>query len=366
MPLLPPTATYYGGDLSNDNYFLRKGQPLPLGSLVSPLEIFTPDKTNSAEIVVNSTPAAYNGSMTIISGSNVNGSVPVVGMTIRTSGENEATVEIGDNAQTNYLKIAGASGLSQVFDPVYNPVNALKSVVNVASGDGSTTGTISVVGNETPSYKGALGLNSGANPLGPSLNIITGRTLGLNTMSVEVGNNSQINTLKIAGASGLSQVNDPVYNPATAQQLVNILGPDITTNYPNGWLASSPNDGTIITSSGSASFSVSKTGLYMLQGTASMAPTTVSSGAFSLQATIHNAASPYDAVGGIVIGQPTPLSANEDYRSYYCWTGYVSLIAGVAYSMDVRMLSGGGVYLPPAVANNDKYADLSFKLINIA
>jgi hypothetical protein len=247
----------------------------------------------------------------------------------------------------------------------------LTSDVTILAADGSTQGTIRVVGNEIPTYKGAMTLFSGANSSGTGQVILTGRTTGTNTVQLEVGDNAQTSRLMIGGASGLSQVTDPVYNPATAQQLVNIIGPDPTANYPNGWLGDSPNDGTVFSTGGSAAFTVPKTGLYMLQATASMAPATVSaggsaSGAFSLQATIHTAASPFNAVGGVVIGQPTPLSANEDYRSYYNWIGYVSLTAGTQYSMDIRMLNGGGVYLPPNLINNDKYADLSFQLIKIA
>jgi hypothetical protein len=282
MPLLPPTATYYGGDVANDNYFLRKGQAIPSGQpLVAPVSIKSPDLSKTANINVDNT----DGFISLSTGANsVTGGPPRLGLVLN-SGSSGIVASVGDStiASTPTLQLAG----------------------------------------------------------------------------------------QVSGTPTISQVTDPVYNPATAQELVNILGPDPTTNYPNGWLGDSPNDGTIFSSAGSAAFTVPKTGLYMFQGTASMAPATVSAGgsaggAFSLQATIHLNANPFTAIGGIVIGQPTPLSANPDYRSYYCWNGYVSLVAGTLYSMDVRMLSGGGTFLPPNLINNDKYADLKFQLIKIA
>lgn len=257
-------------------YYLSKTDKLT-NDLISPVEIFTSDLSNSAEIVVNSSPANYNGSITLITGENVNGP-PMVGMTLRTSGENEATIEVGDNVQDNKLMIAGASGLSQVFDAVYNP--------------------------------------------------------------------------------------------PTGVQVVNILGPDPTDNYPNGWLSDSPADGTIFSSGGSASFNVPKTGLYMIQSSIMMAPATVSaggsaSGAFSLQITVNTFGTPFNPVGGIVIGQPTPLSANEDQPSYYSWNSYIPLVEGQLYALTVRMLAGGGTYLPPNPVNNIKYSDLKIQLIKI-
>jgi hypothetical protein len=273
--IIPPNTTNYNND---GCYFIKKGEAID-GPLISPVEIFTSDLSNSAEIVVNSSPANYNGSITLITGENVNGP-PMVGMTLRTSGENEATIEIGDNVQDNKLLIAGSSGLSQVFDGVYNP--------------------------------------------------------------------------------------------PTGVELINIIGPSPSDNYPNGWLTTSPNSGTIVSSftGGTAgSFNVPKTGLYMLQATIMMAPETVSAGgsadgAFSLQITVNVASPPLNPVGGVVIGQPTPLSS-EDTVSYYSWNSYIPLVAGELYNLTWRMLNGGGVYLPPNLINNLPYSDLKLQLIKI-
>lgn len=268
---IPPLATNYNND---GCYFLKKGDPLD-GPLISPVEIFSSDLSTSAEIVVNSAPAGYVGSMTLISGGNSFGP-PTTGMTIRTSGPTESIIEIGNNSQTNKLMIAGSSSLSQVFDGIYNP------------------------------------------PIG--------------------------------------------------LELVNIIGPSPSANYPNGWLVSSPNDGTIISSftGGTAgSFNVPKNGLYMLQATITMAPATTSSGPFSIQITVNIASPPLTPVGGLVIGQSTPLSADPDTRSYYSWNAYIPLTAGQLYNLTWRMLDGAGVFLPPNLINNLPYSDLRLSLIKI-
>jgi hypothetical protein len=88
------------------------------------------------------------------------------------------------------------------------------------------------------------------------------------------------------------------------------------------------------------------------------------SGAFSLQITVNVASPPNDPIGGLVIGQSTPLSS-EDTRSYYSWNSYIPLVAGELYNLTWRMLNGGGVYLPPNLINNLPYSDLKLQLIKI-
>jgi hypothetical protein len=280
MPLLPPNATYYGGDVANDNYFLRKGQAIPSGStLVAPVNIASPNLSKTASINVDNT----DGFISLSTGANSNTSGPPRLGLILNSGSAGVVASIGDSTIES-----------------------------------------------TPSL------------------LLEGM---------------------ISGTPVVSEVFDQVFNPPIGIQLVNLIGPGDDPNYPNGWLEGA--GGTILTSGANTTpFTVPKTGMYMLQGTASMAPATVSTGgsaggAFSLQATIHLAANPFTAIGGIVVGQPTPLSANADYRSYYNWTGYVLLTEGINYQMDVRMLSGGGAGLPPNLINNDTYADLKFQLIKI-
>ena len=125
MPLIPPTSTYYGG-LSSDNLFLKVGQVVPSGqTLTSDVPILAADGSTQATIHItgNETPS-YKGAITLESGTNASGTGQVV-LTGRTTGASTMQLEIGDNAQTNLLKIGGASGLSQVFDEIYNPVDAI-------------------------------------------------------------------------------------------------------------------------------------------------------------------------------------------------------------------------------------------------
>jgi len=126
MPLLPPTATYYGGDVANDNIYLRKGQPAPSGQvLTSDVPILAADGSAQGTIrVVGNEIPSYKGAMTLFSGTNASGTGQVI-LTGRTTGANTVQLEVGDNAQTSLLKIGGASGLSQVFDEIYNPVDAI-------------------------------------------------------------------------------------------------------------------------------------------------------------------------------------------------------------------------------------------------
>lgn len=115
---------------------------------------------------------------------------------------------------------------------------SLIAPVPILAADETVSATISVVGSGTPSYKGALVLESGANASGGVQTIMTGRTTGATAVSVEIGNNAQTNTLSIGGASGLSQVFDEIYNPVDA-----ITGtPEVQTVTPVGF---SPNFGNI-------------------------------------------------------------------------------------------------------------------------
>jgi hypothetical protein len=126
MPLLQPTATYYGGDVANDNYYLRKGQPIPSGqTLTSAVLINSEDRSTQAGIFVEgNTSSTYKGAISLVSGANGAGP-PMVVLNGRTTGEATMNFEVGDNAQTNNLMVAGPEGVSQVFDGIYNPVDAI-------------------------------------------------------------------------------------------------------------------------------------------------------------------------------------------------------------------------------------------------
>lgn len=250
--------------------------------------------------------------------------------------------------------------------------NDLVSPVNILSADLSKTSVIAV-----DNVNGSIAISPAGNPLvsAPArygLNLESGASGIVASLGDSTIASTPILELKgqVSGVPTTSQVFDAVYNPPTGVELLNILGPDPTANYPNGWLTDSPNDGQIITSAGSSPFNVPKTGLYMIQASIMMAPATVSAGgsaggAFSLQITCNNFAIPYTSVGGVVIGQPTPLSANEDQPSYYSWNSYIPLVEGQLYTLTVRMLAGGGAYLPPNLINNIRYSDLKIQLIKL-
>jgi hypothetical protein len=269
---------------------------------------------------------------------------------------------------TNYNN-DGCYFIKKGSEPISNP---LVSPVQIFSEDLSKMAGIQVDDEE-----GFMALSTGANPntggapaLGMTLNSgPTGVIVSIGDITIPK-QPSLLLQGQISGVETSSFVFDEVFHPPTGVQLVNILGPDPTTDYPNGWLTDTPNDGTIFSSGGSAPFDIPKSGLYMIQATIMMAPATVSAGgsadgAFSLQITVNNFATPFSPVGGIVIGQPTPLSANEDQPSYYSWNSYIPLVEGQLYALTVRMLNGGGVFLPPNPINNIKYSDLKIQIIKI-
>jgi len=122
MPLIPPTPTHYGGG-SDDTYYVKKGASGQ--TLASAVNIQSADASTTASITVtgNSVPT-YKGAISLNSGANASGTSQVV-LTGRTTGANTMNLEVGDNDQINNLLIAGASGVSQVFDEKYNPVDAI-------------------------------------------------------------------------------------------------------------------------------------------------------------------------------------------------------------------------------------------------
>ena len=96
--------------------------------------------------------------------------------------------------------------------------------VSILPSNESTTASIYVEGANGP-YKGAIQLAPGANstipasqPDGLTLRAVAGG------VSIEVGTDGQaVNTLSIAGADGLSQVNDPLYNPAVSLKAITMI-----------------------------------------------------------------------------------------------------------------------------------------------
>ena len=249
----------------------------------------------------------------------------------------------------------------------------LISTVQVFSSDLSKIGEIDV-----DNANGSMSISSGANPITSApprlgLNLASGASGIIATVGDAsiVGSPTLQLSANVSGSRTFSRVFDEVFNPPTGVELVNILGPTVTPDYPNGWLTDSPNDGTLFGTAGSGAFDVPSTGLYMFQVTIRMCPGQTSTGgasggAFFQQITINNFATPFVAVGGVVIGEAFPLSSSIAQPSYYSWNSYVPLVAGELYTLTVRMLAGSGVYLPPNLIDAFyPFADLKCSLIKI-
>lgn len=143
MPILPPTSTYSGG-ASDNNLYLRAGQPLvvPSGStLISAVNLKAADLSTTGAIFVNGDAAgAYKGAIDIQPGINATSAQAGNGITIRTTagaapGSAATTVEIGANAQgPNHLYIAGTNNggeVGEVYDDVYNQPVSLQPMTMV-------------------------------------------------------------------------------------------------------------------------------------------------------------------------------------------------------------------------------------------
>jgi hypothetical protein len=104
--------------------------------------------------------------------------------------------------------------------------------ITLESADGEGTALMTVSGFEAGAayeYTGAISLRPGASSLGPASDGITMRSVA-GGVSVEVGTDSQtVNTLSIAGPSGLAQVYDEVYKQPVALRDITIVGTDPDT-----------------------------------------------------------------------------------------------------------------------------------------
>lgn len=124
------------------------------GPLAVPAEIYV-DGTNTIS-------PSYVGAVNIVPGGNAASATPGAGITVRTAAGPSTIVEIGANAQgPNLLYVAGASGVSQVYDEKYNP--AIKGTP-VASVSGALPGTWGVgLFSYTPDVSGAYMLQVNLN-----------------------------------------------------------------------------------------------------------------------------------------------------------------------------------------------------------
>jgi hypothetical protein len=236
----------------------------------------------------------------------------------------------------------------------------LLSPVLIKSPDLSETATITVL-NETDAVPGTIAISPGlnaSNPLSLGLQLSNGAegivaTVGDSTIQTDP-------VLQIAGrinsAPVFSRVFDALFNPPVGASTI-IRGtsydPVGNPNHPGGWLTNSPQPGILLSSGGNdpPNIQVAKTGLYMIQATLYMPAGATSGGGaggtglFRNQFTVQTVASPFTAVGGLIVeatGQA--LFSDSLYPAYFNWSGYVPLEAGVAYTLQNRSTYGGGVF----------------------
>lgn len=112
-------------------YYVSKDEPLLNPSLISPVQLLSADLEAQAEIVCRGlnagVPSPYTGAIKLLPGASSVGAA-AEGLTVRSVGGG-TQVEVGTDGETpNVLAIAGASGLSQVYDEIYNQPVALQPI----------------------------------------------------------------------------------------------------------------------------------------------------------------------------------------------------------------------------------------------
>jgi len=86
---------------------------------------------NPVIYVEGSAASGVGGSLALVPGSRTGAAAPDAGLTILAQ-PTGVSVYVGDNGQaTNLLQVAGASGLSQVYDEIYNQPVALQAITMV-------------------------------------------------------------------------------------------------------------------------------------------------------------------------------------------------------------------------------------------
>jgi hypothetical protein len=120
--------------------------------LISPINLFpaSPYTSGVPTITINGNDASeYGGSITLNPGSNAVAGSSQVGVNIKST-PTGCSVELGTNGATgspirNYLYIAGGLGLSEVYNPAYNPV-----LPYVEANPGDFTSTPEAINNAAP------------------------------------------------------------------------------------------------------------------------------------------------------------------------------------------------------------------------
>jgi hypothetical protein len=118
----------------NSTYYILKGQAIDQPALVAPISLLPENKSTTANILVEGANGAYKGALTFNPGAN--STIPAVqpdGLTLRAVAGG-VQVEVGTDGQAvNNLKIAGADGLSSVYDELYNQPVGLRAITMTAT-----------------------------------------------------------------------------------------------------------------------------------------------------------------------------------------------------------------------------------------
>jgi len=171
LGLIAPNNTNLNVDTS---YFVKKDEPISEPVLIAPVSI----QGNIAEgplavpAVINvpgpaHSTAAYVGAMKLIPGGNTAAPDGSNGVVIRAAAGPATVVEVGtDSEGPNKLLIAGASGLSQVNDPVYNPaIGTAGNIWNLTDFAGGSRSSDAFAVDKTGQYMLRWELRLGENPV---------------------------------------------------------------------------------------------------------------------------------------------------------------------------------------------------------
>lgn len=117
-------------------YYLQEGAEIVSPEIRAPIQLKSPDENGEAVLTVGDFAAGvagpYTGAIFLEPGPSSAGTAKA-GLAIR-SGAAGTIVEVGANAEgPNLLGIAGASGVGQVYDEIYNQPVALQTITIVAS-----------------------------------------------------------------------------------------------------------------------------------------------------------------------------------------------------------------------------------------
>jgi hypothetical protein len=196
-------------------FYLSKGEDIVKPTILQPLYIEADDNTTNATLFVSgASSGAYQGAINIQPGVNATSTVlPGAGITIRTAVGPSTITEIGSNAQSNnLLYIAGASGVSQVYDEKYNPVINSTAVASRSSSLPDTTG-FTYTPDKTGAYMLQVDINIRNADTIPTLGFI--EWVMSDGAEVQYASNtiSSVSLIKVAGMNDINGVPGGVAEP---------------------------------------------------------------------------------------------------------------------------------------------------------